>query len=281
MPQIINTNISSLNAQVNLNKSQGSLHNSLERLSSGLRVNSAKDDAAGLAIATRMTANSRGMEVASRNANDGISLMQTAEGALDNIKDNLLRMRDLAVQAANGAIGSAERGQLQNEFSQLQAEVSRTITATTFNGLQILGTDMTAVSSYQIGAQTGDVLSFGSFVTSANMSAQVSAAVSSSTTLTGASPSGASAAMVAIDTALNNVTSQRSIYGAAQARFEGVVNMLATSKLNADSAISRIMDTDYAAETARMTRSQVLQQAGVAMLAQANQLPNNVMSLLR
>src|SRR5574343_359613 len=118
MPSIINTNVASLTSQVNLNKSQGDLQTSLQRLSSGLRVNSAKDDASGLAIATRMTANSRGMEVATRNANDGISLMQTAEGALGNIKDNLMRMRDLAVQAANGAIGSSERGQLQNEFNQ-------------------------------------------------------------------------------------------------------------------------------------------------------------------
>jgi flagellin len=279
MPQVINTNVASLSSQVNLNKSQGSLSNSLQRLSSGLRVNSAKDDAAGLAIATRMTANSRGMEVGIRNANDGISLMQTAEGALDNIKDNLLRMRDLAVQAANGAIGSSERSQLQNEFGQLQAEVTRTITATTFNGLSILGSDMSAVTSYQIGAQTGDTISFGTLT--GNTTADVSGAVSAGTTLTGTSPAAASAAIVSIDTALNNITSKRSVYGAAQARFEGVVNQLSTAKLNTDSAVSRIMDTDYASETAKMTRSQVLQQAGVAMLAQANSMPNSVMSLLR
>jgi flagellin len=279
MPQVINTNVASLSSQVNLSKSQGSLSESLQRLSSGLRVNSAKDDAAGLAIATRMTANSRGMEVGIRNANDGISLMQTAEGALDNIKDNLLRMRDLAVQAANGAIGSSERSQLQNEFGQLQAEVTRTITATTFNGLSILGSDMSAVTSYQIGAQTGDTISFGTLT--GNTTADVSGAVSAGTTLTGTSPAAASAAIVSIDTALNNITSKRSVYGAAQARFEGVVNQLSTAKLNTDSAVSRIMDTDYASETAKMTRSQVLQQAGVAMLAQANSMPNSVMSLLR
>jgi len=275
MPQIINTNIPSLNAQRNLNSSQGSLSVALQRLSSGLRVNSAKDDAAGLAIATRMTAQGRGMAVAIRNANDGISLSQTAESALGQIKDHLLRMRDLAIQSKNGTNTSGDRAQLQTEYTELQNEVSRIYSQTTFNGLKILSTDA-GTNSFQVGANSGETVD----IVTQNVSAIFSgiSGTSISGTSTGTS---AAAAIGAIDTALDSLNTQRSIYGAAQSRFEGVISMLQVSRENQDAAASRIMDADYASETAALTRAQILQQAGVAMLAQANALPNNVLSLLR
>lgn len=282
MPSIINTNIPSLNAQRNLNQSQGSLAVALQRLSSGLRVNSAKDDAAGLAIATRMTAQGRGMGVAIRNANDGISLAQTAEGALGQIKDHLLRMRDLAVQAANATNTTGDQAQLQNEFSQLQAEVQRIYQQTTFNGLKILDADAGSLA-FQVGANSGETVNI---TTNAVSATSVTAAITATCAIISGSTAsaGAASAMAAIDlidTALNTVNTERSTYGAAQARFEGVIGILQISKENQTAAASRIMDADYAAETASLTRAQILQQAGTAMLAQANAIPNNVLSLLR
>lgn len=189
-----------------------------------------------------------------------------------------MRMRDLAVQSANGAIGSAERDNIQKEFTQLQSEVARIVTGTTFNKIDIINGGASAVTSFQIGAQTGDTITFS------NLSGSTMNSVSGVTgtiSVSGANNGNASAAIVALDTALDSINTKRSEYGAAQSRFEGVINQLSTAKLNTESAASRIMDTDYASETAKMTRSQVLQQAGVAMLAQANSMPNNVMSLLR
>lgn len=275
MPQIINTNIPSLNAQRNLNTSQGALGIALQRLSSGLRVNSAKDDAAGLAIATRMTAQGRGMTVAIRNANDGISLAQTAESALGQLKDHLLRMRDLAVQSANGTNTSGDRAQLQNEYGELMEEVSRIYSQTTFNGLYILGADA-GTNTFQVGANSGQTVD----IVTNNFSAVYAGFSGSSISGTNTGNS-AAAALTAIDAALDSLNSQRSIYGAAQSRFEGVISMLQVARENQDAAASRIMDADYASETAALTRAQILQQAGVAMLAQANALPNNVLSLLR
>ncbi|MEY4591901.1 MAG: hypothetical protein RIR18_796 [Pseudomonadota bacterium] len=274
MPQIINTNIPSLNAQRNLNTSQNSLKTSLERLSSGLRVNSAKDDAAGLAIATRMTAQSRGMTVAIRNANDAISLSQTAEGALGQIKDHLLRMRDLAVQSANASNTSADRGQMQTEFTALSDEVSRIYTQTSFNGLKVLSTDAGTLA-FQVGANSGETVN----VTTTNLSGMYAGFSMSS--VSGTSGTNASSAITAIDTALDSLSTQRSTYGAAQSRFEGIISILQISQENQASAASRIMDADYAAETASLTRAQILQQAGTAMLSQANSLPNSVLSLLK
>lgn len=274
MPSIINSNIPSLNAQRNLNSSQGALATALQRLSSGMRVNSAKDDAAGLAIATRMTAQGRGMAVAIRNANDGISLAQTAEGALGTIQEHLLRMRDLAVQSANATNTSGDRSQLENEFSQLKAEIQRIYTQTTFNGLKILSTDAGA-KSFQVGANTGEMVN----ITTQNLSGMYSGV--SANHVTGGTAAAASASIGSIDIALNTLTSQRSTYGAAQSRFEGVISILQVSRENQTAAASRIMDADYAAETAALTRAQILQQAGTAMLAQANSIPNNVLSLLQ
>jgi len=277
MPAIINTNVASLNAQRNLNSSQNTLATSLQRLSSGLRVNSAKDDAAGLAIATRMTAQSRGMAVAIRNANDGISLAQTAEGALSQVKDHLLRMRDIAVQSANVTNTSGDRAQLQTEYTQLTSEISRIYTQTSFNGLKILDTDA-GTQTFQVGANSGETVD----IVSTNLSGLYG-------TVSGTSVSGdtadvsanAAAALTAIDDALNTLNTERSTYGAAQSRFEGIVSVLQVSMENQSAAASRIMDADYASETANLTRAQILQQAGTAMLAQANALPNSVLTLLR
>lgn len=277
MPQIINTNIPSLNAQRNLTTSQGSLATSLQRLSSGLRVNSSKDDAAGLAIATRMTAQGRGMGVAIRNANDAISLAQTAEGALGQIKDHLLRMRDLAVQSANATNTSADRQQLQTEYSQLLTEISRVYSQVTFNGLKILGADAGTLN-FQVGSNSGEMVSVATTNLSGLYSGISASAVSGDNSAVSAN---AESAIAMLDTALNTLSSERSTYGAAQSRFEGVIAILQVSQENQTAAASRIMDADYAAETANLTRAQILQQAGTAMLSQANSLPNNVLSLLR
>ena len=275
MPSVINTNIASLNAQRNLNSSQHALSTSLQRLSSGLRVNSARDDAAGIAIATRMTAQGRGMAVAIRNSNDAISLAQTAEGALGQIKDHLLRMRDLSVQSANATNTSADREQLQKEFTQLSDEIKRIYEQTTFNDLKILG-DKAGTQTFQVGANSGETVD----IVTTNLSGLYG-------TISGASISGetsatsAAGATTAIDEALKTLATERSVYGAAQSRFEGIVSILQISQENQLAAASRIMDADYASETASLTRAQILQQAGTAMLAQANALPNSVLTLLR
>lgn len=279
MPSIINTNIASLNAQRNLNSSQSALSTSLQRLSSGLRVNSAKDDAAGLAIATRMTAQGRGMSVAIRNANDAISLAQTAEGALGQIKDHMLRMRDLAVQSANATNTSADREQLQTEFVELQKEIQRIYEQTTFNGLKILESNA-GTQSFQVGANSGETVD----IVTSNISSVYSGVSAGTANISGdtsAVSANAASAIDAIDTALSALATQRSTYGAAQSRFEGIISILQTSQENQMAAASRIMDADYASETASLTRAQILQQAGTAMLAQANALPNSVLTLLR
>ena len=275
MPSIINTNIASLNSQRSLSASQNSLSTSLARLSSGLRVNSAKDDSAGLAIATRMSAQARGMTVAIRNASDGISLAQTAEGALGQIKDHLLRMRDLAVQSSNATNTSGDRDQLQTEFKALSDEISRIYTSTTFNGKKILGADATT-QTFQVGANSGETVAINTTSLS-GMYGTVSAASVSGTS----GSQNAMGAISSIDTAIETLSTQRSVYGAAQSRFEGIVSILQVSQENQTAAASRIMDADYAAETANLTRAQILQQAGTAMLAQANSLPNSVLTLLR
>lgn len=275
MPSVINTNVQSLNAQRNLSTSQNSLNSALQRLSSGLRVNSAKDDAAGLAIATRMTAQSRGMSVAIRNSNDAISLTQTAEGALGQVKDHLLRMRDLAVQSSNATNTQADRDALQAEFTQLQQEIDRIGKQTAFNGLKILDSNAGA-QAFQIGANGGETITV---TTTAISASAVSAATVSGASVSSAA--GASAVIATIDTAIDKVNTDRATYGAAQARFEGVVSMLQVARENQEAAVSRIMDADFAAETASLSRAQILQQAGTAMLAQANALPQNVLSLLR
>ena len=272
MALTINTNVASLNAQRNLNTSQGTLKTSMQRLSSGLRVNSAKDDAAGLGIAEKMTAQSRGMTVAERNANDGISLAQTAEGGMAVMATHLQRMRELATQAASGQYDGTNLSSLNQEFQALQNEVARIAVATTFNGKQVLGNDSTM--SFQIGAGITTENQISITTVTGNFSALVSnLAVSTS--------DGATGAMKAIDTALNTVSDARAGLGALQSRFEGVVTQLQSQNENIQSARGRILDADYASETANLARSQILQQAGTAMLAQANQLGSNVLTLLQ
>jgi flagellin len=388
MPMTINTNVSSLNAQRNLTMSQGSLSTSMQRLSSGLRVNSAKDDAAGLAIAERMNTQVRGLNVAARNANDGISLAQTAEGALGKVGDMLQRMRELSVQAANATNNANDRTALNNEVQQLKEEIDRVATSTTFNGTNLLdGSFSTAV--FQVGANSGDTISVGGItnaqltalgsVTSATMgSASVTATITDTTavlagsltiedangvavdigalgavgtvqervaqvvdainkvsdqtgvnayfdsatgainltsahditiggtdngaqtgfdgtagtsnaaaTVTGITTldvstyTGADLALKQVDSALDQVNSARATLGALQSRFESAIANIQVTAENVSAARGRIMDADFAAETANMSRAQILQQAGTAMVAQANQLPQQVLQLLK
>ena len=276
MASYINTNMASLNTQNNLTKSQGALNQSIQRLSSGMRVNSAKDDAAGYAIANRMDSVIRGQNVAIRNANDAISFSQTAEGALTKISDNLQRMRELAVQSANGTNGSDDRTSLNTEFAQLQDEINRVTTNTKFNGINVLdGT----THDFQIGAGTtsDNIIS----VTSNDMTAGDTHAAADSSSIDITTEANAKAAMTAIDDALKEVSTETIKHGANQNRFSAVISTLQVSVENQTTSRSRIMDTDYASETATMARGQILQQAGMAMLAQANQLPNGVMALMR
>ena len=377
MASVINTNVPSLNAQRNLSASQGSLNVSIQRLSTGLRVNSAKDDAAGLAIAERMNAQVKGLNVAARNANDGVSLAQTAEGALGKIGDMVQRIRELAVQSSNATNSSADRSALQEEVSQLKQEIDRVAGSSSFNGKKLLDGSFTA-EKFQVGADAGENITIAS-ITNASLagmgvvnraSTQSSTAItdltatvagdltingtdigvlaaagttqerqaqivdainrvstttgvgaffdaannkialtsSATITLTGAAgakvgfvaadsataaPSanmasldissygGAQLAIQQADSALNQINGARAKLGAIQSRFENAVTNIQIASENTTAARSRIMDTDFAAETASMTRAQILQQAGNAMLSQANQLPQQVLSLLR
>jgi flagellin len=285
MSQIINTNLASLNAQRNLSATNSDVSQAIQRLSSGLRVNSAKDDAAGMAIAERMQSQIKGMNVAMRNANDGISFGQVAEGALGKMGEMLQRMRELAVQSANGTNSDADRANLDAEFQQLAAETSRTIQNTRFNGFAVLAS--TAPHTFHIGA--GNDANDRITMNSVNMTTHASmTAILSVTTpptipgpvdiLTQASSQGV---LAQIDTALTTINSERANFGAIQNRFEAVIENLQVAAENQTAARSRIMDADFAAETAALTRAQVLQQAGTAMLAQANQLPSNVLQLLQ
>ena len=383
MPQIINTNMLSLNAQRNLNQSEATQATAIQRLSSGLRINSSKDDAAGLAISERFSTQIRGMSQAARNSQDAIGLAQTAEGALASVTNNLQRMRELAVQSANGTNSSGERDALQLEFDQLRQEVNRISTQTAFAGVKLLDGTFSNVS-YQVGANAGETLAISSLanvastalgsynaatVTGAAAStfgaitagdltitgpsstsavslgalaaaadattraAQVRAAVNAVSSQTGvyavdgsgttvslwaagsitigqsgtasaastglttattaataqtgfnsvsvATTTGANQALIQMDAALSSVASSRATMGAIQSRFEALVSNLQVTTENLTASRSRILDADFAEETAKLTRSQILQQAGTAMLAQANAAPQNVLALLR
>ncbi len=379
MPQIINTNISSLNAQRHLNSSQGAASTAMQRLSSGLRINSAKDDAAGLAIADRFTAQIKGLNQAARNANDAISLTQTAEGAMTSVTDNLQRIRELAVQSANASNSTTDRAALQTEAAQLKSEIDRVANQSHFNGIKLLDGSFTS-GVFQVGANAGETITvsglqnstlaaLGSVTSASTQSAVVSgltttatvvtdftvngtdigplaavgtsqqraaqvvdavnkissttnvnayldattsrivltsnaaitlagsgaglaatgfaAATTAAATVTGlttldiSSYAGASQAITQVDSALGQINTSRATLGAMQSRFMAAITNLQTASENLSASRSRIQDTDYAAETAALTRSQILQQAGMAMLAQANQSPNQVMTLLR
>ena len=281
MAQIINTNIMSLNAQRNLSATQSALATSVQRLSTGLRVNSAKDDAAGLAIAERMNTQVRGMNVAIRNANDAISLSQTAEGSLSKINDMGQRMRELAVQSANATNSDSDRKNLDAEYQALAQEIKRNLAGAAFNGTKLFAT--AAALTFQVGANaaTTDQITINTQnLTGDNSIVEVIGAAGADAASIGTA-AGASAALGKLDTMLATVNSKRAEFGAIQNRFEAVIQTLQVSAENQTAARSRIMDADFASETATLTRSQVLQQAGTAMLSQANSLPNNVLSLLR
>jgi len=384
MPQVINTNIASLNAQRNLNNSQSSLNTSLQRLSSGLRINSAKDDAAGLAISERFSAQIRGLNQAARNANDGVSLSQTAEGALSEVTNNLQRIRELAVQSSNATNSQTDRDALQAEVTQLLNEIDRVADGTEFNGVKLLDGSFTG-AVFQVGANAGETITIASTTdantaalgsvatnTSAGLSVAASAITGFATaiaaggvtvngtdigaiagagssaeragqlvnainnvsqttgvgasydgatgqltlnsavaitiagtandlteagfanqafatittatgidTLTVSNFAGAQSAISLVDSSLTSINSARATLGAVQNRFESVVRSVQTTSENLSASRSRIVDADFASETANLTRAQILQQAGTAILAQANSLPQNVLSLLQ
>ena len=275
MSLYINTNVASESAQKNLGANQARLQSSFARLSSGLRINSAKDDAAGLAISESLKSQIRSFNVAERNAGDGISMAQTAEGSLGEVHGILGRMRELAVQASNGPLTAEDRGFLQTEFSSLQSEITRIQGSAKFNGKQLLGATantitlqvgLNDVSSDQIQVQLGGV-SLDSITGSAAL-------------LSGSTEDNALAALSTIDTAIGNVSTARSTFGAAMNRLEVAQSSIQTMRLNLSAANSRIADVDVASETAQLSRNQVLTQAGVSVLAQANQLPQLAFGLL-
>ena len=273
MAMTINTNIFSLNAQRNTSATQNNLATAMQRLSSGLRVNSAKDDAAGLAIAERMNAQVRGMNVAARNANDGISLAQTAEGALGKVSDALQRMRELAVQSANGTNNATDRDNLDLEYQELKLEVGRIIDGATFNETALLSAATTFTFQVGAGVEAYDTIDVDSV--------DLSAVAGGLGAITGADGSAAVTELTALDDAITEVITGRASMGAVQNRFDSVIANLATSAENLSAARGRIMDADFASETMNLSRAQILQQAGTAMISQANQLPQQVLSLLR
>ncbi|TDT59009.1 flagellin [Enterobacter sp. AG5470] len=308
---VINTNTLSLMTQNNLTKSQSSLGSAIQRLSSGLRINSAKDDAAGQAIANRFTSNINGLNVAARNANDGISLAQTAEGALGEINNNLQRIRDLTVQAQNGSNSASDIDSIQAEVNQRMEEVNRVTKQTDFNGIKVLNTGSgSSTYNFQVGAKDSEKIGID---ISSSDSYNLAAAGTSGATLntktmasgdtvngtqrqtqavgfdvlhgkvTGGAVGSASGTtpLADIDAAIKSVDSQRSLLGASQNRFESTITNLKNTVNNLSSARSRIQDSDYATEVSNMSRAQILQQAGTSVLAQANQVPQSMLSLLR
>ncbi|MFZ4832013.1 flagellin [Rouxiella sp. Mn2063] len=309
---VINTNSMSLLTQTNLNKSQSSLGSAIERLSSGLRINSAKDDAAGQSIANRMSSSISGQTVAARNANDGISLTQTAEGALSEINNNLQRIRDLTVQAQNGSNSASDIDSIQSEVNQRMEEINRVTRQTDFNGNKILNTGAKTDVSYkfQVGADDNQTISIGmnssdgwnlagagqdddktlntktmdKDADQVNGNARTVQAegfdvlkgtVSKDGKAEGDTP------LANIDAAIKSVDTQRSLLGASQNRFESTITNLNNAVNNLTSARSRIQDADYSTEVSNMSRAQILQQAGTSVLAKANQMPQSVLSLLQ
>lgn len=284
MAMVINTNIQSISSQRLLGKTNDSLAISMERLSSGLRINSAKDDAAGLAISDKMTSQIRGMTVAVRNANDGISMAQTAEAGMGNITDTLQRMRDLAVQAANfGAVSLDDRKKMQTEFQQLGAEIKRIINNTEFNGKKILNGSLKG-ANFQVGANVAADNQISVTVSNLSITSGISQVINMAASAGGigsVTSTRVRSVISAIDGAIKKVDKFRSTLGALQNRFTTTIANLQSSIENQSAARSRIIDADFAVETSNLSRSQILQQAGTAMLAQANQSSQSVLGLLR
>ncbi|MBO9550254.1 flagellin FliC [Pseudomonas xanthosomatis] len=284
MALTVNTNTTSLGVQKNLNKASDALGTSMTRLSSGLRINSAKDDAAGQQIATKLQTMVTGTTVAIKNANDGNSITQTAEGALSEITNILQRMRELALQARNDSNGTTERAALNKEFAAKSDEITRIASSTTFGTSKQLLDGTAGDMEFQVGAMTG---------TSQTLTVSLSTSFAASTlgvgtgtlaisgTTDAAVHTSADAAIDAIDTALQTVNDTKSDLGAIQNRFQSTINNLQSMNENSAAAMGRVQDTDFAAETAQLTKQQTLQQASTAVLAQANQLPSAVLKLLQ
>lgn len=282
MALTVNTNVTSLNVQKNLNKASDALSTSMTRLSSGLKINSAKDDAAGLQIATRMTSQIRGQTMAIKNANDGISIAQTAEGAMQEQTNILQRMRELAVQSRNDNNSSTDRDALNKEFTQMSAELTRIANSTNLNGKNLLDGTASAMT-FQVGSNTGSANQI-TLTLSDSFDADT-LGVGSAITISGSdstdSETNFAAAVSAIDTALDKINSSRADLGAAQNRLTSTISNLQNINENASAALGRVQDTDFASETAQLTKQQTLQQASTAVLAQANQLPSAVLKLLQ
>ena len=270
---VINTNMASLIAQKNLSSSGNSLNTAMERLSSGLRINSAKDDAAGQAIANRMTAQIKGMAQAQRNANDGVSMVQTMEGGLSQINDNLQRIRELSVQAASDTNTADDRASIKTEIDERVSEINRVAGSTKFNGTSLLSAASTL--NIQVGGNTttDDTISVATISATATTLAVAALSVTDNAS--------AKSAVTSVDAALKTLDTARSTLGAKLNRFDSVVSNLQTSETNLSAARSRIQDADYATEVANMTKSQILQQAGTSVLAQANQSTQSVLKLLQ
>ena len=274
MALYVNTNVSSLNAQRQLMTSSNGLDQAFQRLSSGFRINSAADDAAGLQISSRMTSQIEGLNMAVRNANDGISLAQTAEGALQEVTNSLQRMRQLAVQSQNGINSDEDRAALQKEVTALQAEITRIASTTDFAGTNLLQGGFSA--DFLVGADAGQKITV-TLGASGFRAADLGVA---SAALTVSTANGASSALSAIDTALEKVNETRADLGAVQNRFQSTIRNLSNISENVTAARSRIRDTDFAQETANLTKFQIRQQASTTILAQANQRPQAALSLL-
>ncbi|MBC3362541.1 flagellin FliC [Pseudomonas sp. D2-30] len=283
MALTVNTNVTSLNVQKNLNKASDALSTSMTRLSSGLKINSAKDDAAGLQISTRMTSQIRGQTVAIKNANDGISIAQTAEGALQESTNILQRMRELAVQARNDNNGTADRDALNKEFAQMSDELTRIADSTNLNGKNLID-GSAGTMTFQVGSNTGATnqitLTLSDSFDAATLSVD-SGAIAISAADSAEAETNTSAAIDAIDAALATINASRADLGAAQNRLTSTISNLQNINENAAAALGRVQDTDFAAETAQLTKQQTLQQASTSVLAQANQLPSAVLKLLQ
>ncbi|MGF6392263.1 flagellin domain-containing protein [Pseudomonas plecoglossicida] len=283
MALTVNTNTTSLGVQKNLNRASDALSTSMTRLSSGLKINSAKDDAAGLQIATRMTSQIRGQTMAIKNANDGISIAQTAEGAMQEQTNILQRMRELAVQSRNDSNSTEDREALNKEFAQMSDELSRIAKSTQLNGKNLL--DGTAGKlTFQVGSNSGAdnqiSISLDSGFDAASLSVD-SATIAITGSTSDEAEASMNAALDAIDLALQTINTTRADLGASQNRLTSTVNNLQNINENAEAARGRVQDTDFAAETAQLTKQQTLQQASTSVLAQANQLPSAVLKLLQ
>lgn len=287
---VVNTNIASSVAQAALAKNDRSLNTAMEQLSTGRRINSAADDASGLAISARMTSQIRGLETAVRNANDAISMVDTAEGALDEISEMLQRIRELAVQSGTGTTHADDRTYLDAEFNALRTEIERVASNTEWNGTTILdgtaggGAGLSGVT-FQVGVDGGQTMSveFGNFGSGSGelMASLNVATVGLNGTTASAGIAMAASVITITDIAIAAVSSQRATFGATSNRLTHAVDNLTNVKTNAEASRSQILDTDYAAATAELARTQIIQQAGTAMLAQANQLPQGVLALLQ